>query len=220
MKEERKIERQAEEILCSFGENVGRQDVALFDEILAGDENYQKYAKIYGNRRYRDPKKQVLRSVAVLLIALLAASFVVPVPQASAWRIWWLDLFTGEGKADVQVDAENAYDFVEYYPGELPDGFELVSDEVVNRTKHETKYEDANGKYIFFSQKEIEKASDYVDKEKAETTTRLIGNFEVVVTYSQDDVIFEFTAEQSVGRIHTNAGYAIGKEFIENLIKK
>ena len=84
MKEERKIERQAEEILCSFGENVGRQDVALFDEILAGDENYQKYAKIYGNRRYRDPKKQVLRSVAVLLIALLAASFVVPVPQASA----------------------------------------------------------------------------------------------------------------------------------------
>ena len=220
MKEERKIERQAEEILCSFGENVGRQDVALFDEILAGDENYQKYAKIYGNRRYRDPKKQVLRSVAVLLIALLAASFVVPVPQASAWRIWWLDLFTGEGKADVQVDAENAYDFVEYYPGELPDGFELVSDEVVGETGRELLYENGEGKYIKFKQIKKEKASAYLDNEKSNDLREIIGDFEVIVSYRNESILYEFATEQNLNFVRTNAEYETGKEFIENLIKK
>ena len=220
MKEERKIERQAEEILCSFGENVGRQDVALFDEILAGDENYQKYAKIYGNRRYRDPKKQVLRSVAVLLIALLAASFVVPVPQASAWRIWWLDLFTGEGKADVQVDAENAYDFVEYYPGELPDGFELVSDEVVGETSRELLYENSEEEYIYFVQQRKDKISSYFDNENTDIKKELIGTFEVVYVYSQEDIDFEFSTDNVLNYVHTNAGYAVGKNFIENLVEK
>ena len=220
MKEERKLARQAEEILCGYGEAAVRQDAALFDAILAKDENYQKHEKLYGRRRYRDPKKQILRYVAILLVALFVASIAVPVPQASAWRIWWLDLITGESDVDVQVDAENAYDFVEYYPGKLPEGFRLVSDEKVGETKREAKYEDTNGKYIFFSQKEIDKASEYVDNEKAETRKQIIGNFEVAVTYSEDDVVFEFVAEQSVGRIHTNAGYETGCFFVENLVKK
>ena len=125
MKEERKLARQAEEILCGYGEAAVRQDAALFDAILAKDENYQKHEKLYGRRRYRDPKKQILRYAAILLVALFVASIAVPVPQASAWRIWWLDLITGESDVDVQVDAENAYDFVEYYPGKLPEGFRL-----------------------------------------------------------------------------------------------
>ncbi len=220
MKEERKVERQAEEILRSYGEAARQQDAALFDAILAEDENYQKYEKLYGRRRYRDPKKQILRYAAILLVALFVASIAVPVPQASAWRIWWLDLITGESDVDVQVDAENAYDFVEYYPGKLPEGFRLVSDEKVGETKREAKYEDSNGKYIFFSQKKIEKTSDYVDNEKAETKKQIVGNFEVAITYSEDDVVFEFIAEQSVGRIHTNAGYETGCFFVENLAKK
>ncbi len=95
-----------------------------------------------------------------------------------------------------------------------------MSDEVVNRTKHETKYEDANGKYIFFSQKEIEKTSAYLDNEKSNMTEALIGDFEVMVTFHKEDIVFEFAANHSISRIHTNAGYDVGKEFIENLIKK
>ena len=220
MKEERKVERQAEEILRSYGEAAGQRDAVLFDAILAEDENYQKYEKLYGRRRYRDPKKQSLRYAAILLVALFVASVAVPVPQASAWRIWWLDLITGESNVDVQVDAENAYDFVEYYPGKLPEGFRLVSDEIESESKHETKYEDESGKYIFFSQKEIKKASTYIDNEKSNTIEEIIGDFEVMVTFREEDVVFKFTSEHSIERIHTNAGYEVGKEFIENLVKK
>ena len=220
MKEERKLARQAEEILRGYGEAAGRQDAALFDAILAEDENYQKHKKLYGRRRYRDPKKQILRYAAILLVALFVASIAVPVPQASAWRIWWLDLITGESSVDVKVDAENAYDFVEYYPGKLPEGFRLVSDEKVGETKREAKYEDANGKYIFFRQLSKDGAITYIDNEKAETSKKIIGNFEIAVTYSADDTIFEFTGEKTVNHVHTNAGYAVGKEFIENLVKK
>ena len=220
MKEERKLARQAEEILRSYGEAAGQQDAALFDAVLAEDENYQKYEKFYGRRRYRDPKKQILRYAAILLVALFVASIAVPVPQASAWRIWWLDLITGESDVDVQVDAENAYDFVEYYPGKLPEGFRLVSEKSVGDTSFEFLYENSEGKYIFYKQIGKEEASAYVDKEKASTSKNVIGIFETTVTYSEDDIIFEFTNEKTVNHVHTDAGYMVGKEFIENLVKK
>ncbi len=220
MKEERKLARQAEEILCGYGEAAVRQDAALFDAILAEDENYQKHEKLYGRRRYRDPKKQILRYAAILLVALFVASIAVPVPQASAWRIWWLDLITGESDVDVQVDAENAYDFVEYYPGKLPEGFRLVSDEKVGETSRELLYENDEGEYIKFKQKRKEKASAYMDNEKSDIKKEIIGNFEVIITYSGDDIEFEFSTEENVNYVHTDARYNIGKEFIENLVKK
>lgn len=220
MKEERKVERQAEEILRSCGEAAGRQDAALFDAILAEDENYQKYEKLYSRRRYRDPKKQIMRYAAILLVALFVASIAVPVPQASAWRIWWLDLITGESDVDVQVDAENAYDFVEYYPGKLPEGFRLVSDEKVGETSRELLYENDEGKYIKFKQQKKEKASTYLDNEKSNDAREIIGDFEVIVSYRDKSVLFEFASEHNLNFIRTNVDYEIGKEFIENLVKK
>ena len=220
MKEERKVERQAEEILRSYGEAAGRQDVALFDAILAADENYQKYEKLYGRRRYRDPKKQILRYAAILLIVLFAASIAIPVPQASAWRIWWLDLITGESDVDVQVDAENAYDFVEYYPGKLPEGFRLVSDERIGNASFEFLYENSDGKYIKYKQQKKEKTSTYLDNERSSDIKEFIGDFEVIVSYRDKSTLFEFATDQNLNFIRTNAEYEIGKEFIENLVKK
>ena len=220
MKEERKLARQAEEILRSYGEAAGQQDAALFDAVLAEDENYQKYEKLYGRRRCRDPKKQILRYAAILLVALFVASIAVPVPQASAWRIWWLDLITGESDVDVQVDAENAYDFVEYYPGKLPEGFRLVSDEKVGDMSRELLYENDEGKFIYFKEIRKDKTTTYVDNEAAESVKEIVGDFETVITYSKDDVIFEFTTEKTLNHVHTDAGYTEGKKFIENLVKK
>lgn len=220
MKEERKLARQAEEILCGYGEAAVRQDAALFDAILAKDENYQKHEKLYGRRRYRDPKKQILRYAAILLVALFVASIAVPVPQASAWRIWWLDLITGESDVDVQVDAENAYDFVEYYPGKLPEGFRLVSEKSVGDTSFEFLYENSDGKYIKYKQQKKEKASTYFDNEKSSDIKKIIDSFEVIVSYRDKSVLFEFATEQNLNYIRTNAEYEIGEEFIENLVKK
>ena len=220
MKEERKIERRAEEILQAYGEELRQQDAAVFDAILAEDEDYRKYEKLYGKRRFQSPRKRILRYAAILLAAIFVASIAVPVPKASAWRIWWLDLLTGESDVDMQVDAENAYDFVEYYPGKLPEGFELVSDENTRMISHETLYENKKGDFIRLTQQKKEKASAYVDNEKADSKRVLIGDFEAIVTYSDDDFMFEFATEFAVNYVHTNAGYEIGKEFIENLEKK
>lgn len=220
MKEERKIERRAEEILQAYGEELRQQDAAAFDAILAEDEDYRKYEKLYGKRRFQSPRKRILRYAAILLAAIFVASIAVPVPKASAWRIWWLDLLTGESDVDMQVDAENAYDFVEYYPGKLPEGFELVSENVVGDTSLELLYENKTGEYIKFKQKSKEKAGTYVDKENSEIKKDIIGNLEVLVTYSADDIDFEFLSENSVNYVHTNACYAVGKVFIENLVKK
>ena len=220
MKEERKIERRAEEILQAYGEELRQQDAAAFDAILAEDEDYRKYEKLYGKRRFQSPRKRILRYAAILLAAIFVASIAVPVPKASAWRIWWLDLLTGESDVDMQVDAENAYDFVEYYPGKLPEGFELVSENVIEGMKLVTKFENREGKYILFRQQDAEKASAYVDNEYSDTSIDIIGNFETIVTYSGDDVVFEFKTEHTVNYIHTNAGYDIGKFFIKNLERK
>lgn len=220
MKEERKVERQAEEILRSYGEAAGQQDAALFDAVLAEDENYQKYEKLYGRRRYRDPKKQILRYAAILLAALFVASIAVPVPQASAWRIWWLDLITGESDVDVQVDAENAYDFVEYYPGKLPEGFRLVSDEKVGGSRFEFFYENSDGKYIYFVQQEKEKVDTFLDNEKSEYSEEFISDFEVMISHRNKSILFEFTTERTLNYVRTDAGHEVGKEFIENLAKK
>ena len=61
--------------------------------------------------------------------------------------------------------------------------------------------------------------STYVDNEKTSTQQEMIGAFQVLVTYSEEDIIYEFVTERALERVSTNAGYAVGKEFIENLKK-
>ena len=48
----------------------------------------------------------------------------------------------------------------------------------------------------------------------------MIDAFQVMITYRGDDVVYEFTTDRAFCRVHTDAGYAVGKEFIENLVKK
>ena len=129
MKENKKVEQQAEDILRAYAGELDAQYADAFDAILAEDPDYQKNIERYGKRRYVKPQKRILRYAAILLVAIFAASVVVPVPQASAWRIWWLDLITKNSDVDMKVDTEKQYDFVEYYPREIPEGFELVKDE-------------------------------------------------------------------------------------------
>ena len=61
--------------------------------------------------------------------------------------------------------------------------------------------------------------STYVDNEKTSTQQEMIGAFQVMTTYREDDIVYEFTTDRALCRVHTDAGNAIGKEFIENLKK-
>ncbi len=220
MKENKKVEQQAEDILRAYADELDAQYADEFDAILAEDPDYQKNIERYGKRRYMKPQKRILRYAAILLVAIFAASVIVPVPQASAWRIWWMDLITRNGDVSMKVDAEGEYDFAEYYAAKIPEGFELSKDVYVDGNRRDVLYKNEIGKYIQFRQQRKDKASSYVDTEKAETNREAIGTFQVLVTYSGDDVIFEFTTECALDRVHTNAGYVVGKKFIESLVKK
>ena len=48
----------------------------------------------------------------------------------------------------------------------------------------------------------------------------MIGAFQVMTTYRGGDIVYEFTTDRALCRVHTDAGYAVGKEFIGNLVKK
>ena len=220
MKENKKVEQQAEDILRAYADELDAQYADAFDAILAEDPDYQKNIERYGKRRYVKPQKRILRYAAILLVAIFAASVIVPVPQASAWRIWWLDLITGQSDVDMQVDTENEYDFAEYYATKIPDGFELLEDQYIGKNKRDVIYQNEEGKYIFFRQQRKDKTTSYVDNESTSSQQEMIGAFQVMTTYRGGDIVYEFTTDRALCRLHTDAGYAVGKEFIGNLVKK
>ena len=220
MKENKKVEQQAEDILRAYADELDAQYADKFDAILAEDPDYQKNIERYGKRRYVKPQKRILRYAAILLVAIFAASVIVPVPQASAWRIWWLDLITGQSDVDMQVDTENEYDFAEYYATKIPDGFELLEDQYIGKNKRDVIYQNEEGKYIFFRQQRKDKTTSYVDNESTSSQQEMIGAFRVMTTYRGGDIVYEFTTDRALCRVHTDAGYAVGKEFIGNLVKK
>ena len=220
MKENKKVEQQAEDILRAYADELDAQYADEFDAILAEDPDYQKNIERYGKRRYVKPQKRILRYAAILLVAIFAASVIVPVPQASAWRIWWLDLITGQSDVDMQVDTEKQYDFADYYAAKIPDGFELVSDESVDGTSRALEYVNDKNEYIRFRQQKKEKGSTFLDNEKSNLSHEIIGGFEVMFSHRNHLEIFEFTTDTAVNSLQTNAGYDVGKDFIENLVKK
>ncbi len=220
MKENKKVEQQAEDILRAYADELDAQYADAFDAILAEDPDYQKNIERYGKRRYVKPQKRILRYAAILLVAIFAASVIVPVPQASAWRIWWLDLITGQSGVDMKVDTEKQYDFADYYAAKIPDGFELLEEQYMGENKRDVIYQNEEGKYIFFRQQRKDKTTSYVDNEKTSSHQEMIDAFQVMITYRGDDVVYEFTTDRAFCRVHTDAGYAVGKEFIENLVKK
>ena len=220
MKENKKVEQQAEDILRAYADELDAQYADAFDAILAEDPDYQKNIERYGKRRYVKPQKRILRYAAILLVAIFAASVIVPVPQASAWRIWWLDLITGQSDVDMQVDTENEYDFAEYYATKIPDGFDLLEDQYIGKNKRDVIYQNEEGKYIFFRQQRKDKTTSYVDNESTSSQQEMIGAFQVMTTYRGGDIVYEFTTDRALCRVHTDAGYAVGKEFIGNLVKK
>ena len=163
MKENKKVEQQAEDILRAYADELDAQYADAFDAILAEDPDYQKNIERYGKRRYVKPQKRILRYAAILLVAIFAASVIVPVPQASAWRIWWLDLITKNSDVDMKVDAENEYDFIDCYIDKIPKGFEVIDDRSFGDMIRLTVYENAKGEYIRFTQQKKDKASNFTD---------------------------------------------------------
>ena len=104
----------AEEILKSYADSWAEAYADEAEELLRDDEQYRKAVAKCENHKRKNVKKRMLRCAAVLICAIFIASIAVPIPQAHAWRVWWLDLVTGENSQDIDVRENDGY-MGEYY---------------------------------------------------------------------------------------------------------
>ena len=205
----------ADEMLKAYADACADAYAAEAEKLLDDDEQYRQAAEKYGSYRRRSTKKRLLRCAAVLVCAIFIASIAVPIPQAHAWRVWWLDLVTTENEQDIDVRADNDY-VGEYYVSELPEGFELET-ERRDEEKNFASYKNREGKSITFLQTHARKSDAHFDNEKTEYDEVLIGDFEVLAGRSEGCFIFEMMTDASFIMISTDASYETGKQFIENL---
>ena len=211
------ISAQAEEMLKSYADGWAGAYAAEAEELLRNDEQYRQAAEKYGSYRRRSLKKCLLRCAAVLVCAIFIASIAVPIPQAHAWRVWWLDLVTNENAQDIDVRANKDY-VGEYYVSELPEGFELEK-ERRDEEQYMIKYVNTLGESIVFIQSINKTTDNHIDNEQTNYQEELIGEFQVFVGKSGNRTLFEMTTDDAFLLISTDAEYETGVEFIEHLHK-
>lgn len=210
---ERVVDRKADEILKKFTSDI----VKIYDEEA---KELMRQAEAEGmpdiKLHIRKPvniRKRVLRIAAMFLVIVFVGSIVIPVPKADAWRVWWLDLLMGENTQD--IDVNNNDDF-KYYVSELPEGFVFYK-EKKNENRYMIQYMNEEGKSISFTQIKNKLGEKNIDNEYTRYTKEMIGDFEVLVGYDSKKNKFEFTVEDIIISVSTDASYEIGKEFIENI---
>ncbi len=216
-KSEKDVSVLAEEILKSYADSWTEAYADEAEELLRDDEQYRKAEEKYGTYRRKSLKQRVLRCAAVLLCAIFIASIAVPIPQAHAWRVWWLDLVTGQNHKDIDVRADDEY-AGEYYVSELPEGFELET-ERRDEEQYMIKYVNTLGESIVFIQSINKTTDNHIDNEQTNYQEELIGEFQVFVGKSRNRTLFEMTTDDAFILISTDAEYEVGVEFIENLHK-
>ena len=212
---ERVADRKADEILKKFTSDI----VKIYDE---ESKELMRQAEAEGmpdiKLHIRKPvniRKRVLRIAAMFLVIVFVGSIVIPVPKADAWRVWWLDLLMGENTQD--IDVNNNDDF-KYYVSELPEGF-VFDKEEKNKHRYMLQYVNEEGKVIVFTQDKTTSSEKHLDNENTRYTKEMIGDFEVLVGYDSKKNKFEFTDEDIIISVSTDASYEIGKEFVEKIKK-
>lgn len=210
---ERVVDRKADEILKKFTSDI----VKIYDEEA---KELMRQAETEGmpdiKLHIRKPvniRKRMLRIAAMFLVIVFVGSIVIPVPKADAWRVWWLDLLMGENTQDIDV---NTNDDFKYYVSELPEGFVFYK-EKKNENRYMIQYMNEEGKSISFTQIKNKLGEKNIDNEYTRYTKEMIGDFEVLVGYDSKKNKFEFTVEDIIISVSTDASYEIGKEFIENI---
>ncbi len=205
--------RKADEILKKFAEDM----VAIYDDESAkikqeAEDKGIPDLKLRFKKR-KSMKRRVLDIAAMFLVVLFIGSIAIPMPEADAWRVWWLDLILGENSEDIDVNNENEF---KYYVSELPEGFTFAEEEK-NVNRHMIKYVDDEGKTIIFTQNKGSYAEKNIDNENLKYSKEMIGDFEVLVGMGEEKTEFEFAGEGTIMTVSTNASYEVGKEFIENI---
>ncbi len=214
-KNEKDVSVLAEAMLKSYADSWAEAYADEAEELLRDDEQYRKAVAKCEKHKRRNVKKRMLRCAAAIICAVFLVSVVIPIPQAHAWRVWWLHLLMNENVQDIDVRPNDEY-AGEYYVSELPEGFVLEKERCINN-RRTANYKNAEGKTITFTQTQSPRASGHIDNEKTNYESKMIGDFEVLIGESDERIVFEMTTEKTFIVISTDAGYDTGVKFIENL---
>lgn len=205
-------------ILEEYAKAYEEEKAAEMDSLLAGDEEALAAIEKYGKRKYRKPlrhSKGFRRAVAAMVGLAFAAGIAIPSMQASAWRIWPLDLIFGNQGEYTEARPEE--DFAIYYIDNLPEGFELENERITKGVKIVNTYSDENNNYITLTQAPKNIFETYIDYDGRLNRNETIGDFDVFISEGEEEIIFLITTDKEVIMVRTDAGFEVGIEFIKNL---
>ena len=209
-----------DELLDAYARDLAEEEFEEFAHYFEEDEQYLMNKHLVENVRYEPtkPKKKPFRLakyVAAAAAILIIFSVAIPT-EASAWRIWDLDFWFGEHEDHTEVKPNDKDAFPQYYINELPEDF-VLSFENMSDSDEYFQYNNSEGKYLIYMQIKREQYISQLDNENRSGITETIGDFRTLVSENDVDCIFEVITDNVAIYIQTNAGYDVGKKFLESI---
>ena len=216
---------QNDEFMDAIAKKIFDQAYEEYAELFENDEQFQQNRHLVENVKYEKKEKKkfqagVGRFIATAAVVCIVFTIVVPVAEANAWRIWDLDFLFGdhEDHTEIKPNTENA--FPQYYLSTVPDGFDVIF-ENNTETRVFIQYQNAANQFILYTQIQKAQFVSQLDNEHHDLKTEMIGDFETLISENESeneqDVIFEAVTDRVAITVQTNAGYDIGKKFMESL---
>ena len=210
-----------DESMDAIAKKIFDQEYEKYATLFEEDEQFQQNKHLVENVKYEKKEKKkfslgVGRFLATAAVVCFVFTIVVPVAGANAWRIWELDFLFGNHDDHTRIDSNTEDAFPQYYVTKAPKGFEVVF-ENNEETGIFIQYQNVENQFILYTQIKKTQFVSQLDNEHHALEREMIGDFETLVSENEQDVIFEAVTDRVAITVQTNAGYDVGKNFIESL---
>lgn len=224
----------AEEAMAKLADELAMQEYSEYAHLFEEDEQFLENRQLVENVSYEEPskgsaaetagsfevgkKKKRKHSLAKLaaIAAVVCLVFTAAVPEASAWRIWGLDFLFGEHSDHIESKANDEDKFPQYNVCKVLKGYEIVFEDNAKDSVI-VQYADEEGNFILYTQTVKENFVSQLDSEHSDIKEDTVGDFNLLVSETGSDVFIEAVTNKVAITVQTNAGYEIGKKFMENL---
>ena len=213
---------QNDEFMDAIAKKIFDQAYEEYAELFENDEQFQQNRHLVENVKYEKKEKKkfqagVGRFIATAAVVCIVFTIVVPVAEANAWRIWNLGFLFGDHEDHTGITPNIEEDtFPQYYVTAVPDGFDVIFEDTTT-TSIIIRYQNQQDQFILYTQVDGDEFFSQLDNEHHDLKKETIGDFEVLISENEQDVILEAVTDRVAITIQTNAGYEVGKKFIESL---
>lgn len=215
-----------DEILTDYAKIIEKAQADEMDRLAGPDPDFEaKLAMIQENDLFKPEKKRspkkLLQIAAMVMLAITVTVAAIPTTEVHAWAVWTFHAIFGGDDTHTTIDPVDENDYLKYYVSEIPKGFERV-DKQNTGGRERVIYTNSENKFISFEQLEKALYESDSDMENRESRYEKIGGFEVLVSETDTDCTFTIISDEldTVIFVHTDAGFKVGKQFIENLVQE